>query len=1047
MALATLVILEQQKTRLADSLLQSLFAPESPTSTNPYMSTTAAIDRPAGAAREGTGLSSGEAQPLSKMRSSIACVRCRRSKVKCVNNGVGTTCRACQNSRRDCAYPAPLPSYSKRRDYEVSERSEGVALDLERRVRPRKTAPTSEPQGTLNVQDGPRPSEALDPRLLTPAVWSELFEVFQLHYSTDLPFLHPPTFLKPLRQAAVQQAGVKSVPVSSATARPLGSDAFLLSFLALTSRFHPRIVAHHSPPSADRLPSPSTASEHYATAALERLYSDYSNVDGVDFEQLQANLMLGLHEWGMCRGAKAWVRIGSAIRAAQALGLQYETALDDQPMSRSAAFICKTGRTSATATPSRRIYTPAANEVDCIQREIRRRTFWSCFIMDRHLSSGKYRPQSLHAKDVRIQLPASEQSFLFGEKVYTPLLGEGEAAVVRRASVQTESAVRGTSDEQGRFEIGADEGLVSRYTRIIEIYGSVVRWLCAGGRRQALPYLFALSRSTLTCICRIDRYSPWDQRSEWYELVRVCNDFEAALPRQHTLTPQNVQAYISMKTSTTYTLVHTVHLLCQILLHREYLPLVAMQCSKPEGPLDEPLFPPDKFDVPPNFWEDSAKECFGAARRVMDLLSTCQEWSASVETPIVGFTFYVVAFVGVYRGNFPWMDPDDAFDNKSTSMKRESVCFSFGEKYSLTLKAVACIRQMRPRLRMARGWNDTILRLNKYFRKVKSDYLGIVRANDSTTSGNASLSTLALRLGERNADAVDESKILERGLNDIEGDEDLDVNMVDTMETRVRPSDAVYDDSSTGMSDNSDDSDQAAVASGKPSRPDGPWNAINNAALSQPPSASDLMTKGPFRTYESYQQTSNPRPYQPTSASPHDDSKPNHTQHEISAQAGPPPDVNPSAERKMSMASAQQSQPNDPAHSTYASRTPQHQSPYRLPSLSQACSNAGTSESLPPLAANPHAAPRMQAQAYPSPSRDGVGSMQSTPVEQHSEPIQASNIATSKEAWVDAVVTDLTADDLAAFVDGSDIEKWVSTAAANGLRGGWLTAVWKELAD
>lgn len=42
-----------------------------------------------------------------RMRSSIACARCRRSKVKCVNSGVGTQCRACETTGRECTYPVP----------------------------------------------------------------------------------------------------------------------------------------------------------------------------------------------------------------------------------------------------------------------------------------------------------------------------------------------------------------------------------------------------------------------------------------------------------------------------------------------------------------------------------------------------------------------------------------------------------------------------------------------------------------------------------------------------------------------------------------------------------------------------------------------------------------------------------------------------------------------------------------------------------------------------------------------------------------------------
>ncbi|KAK3058391.1 hypothetical protein LTR53_020441, partial [Teratosphaeriaceae sp. CCFEE 6253] len=100
--------------------------------------------------------------------------------------------------------------------------------------------------------------------------------------------------------------------------------------------------------------------------------------------------------------------------------------------------------------------------------------------MDRYLSSGKYRPQMLHAHELRIQLPASERSFLFAEKVRTLMLGEENRAVAGRAEVQNHrhaSVMLGTSEtpersttwsprdqkdndeESGRLEVGADEGL------------------------------------------------------------------------------------------------------------------------------------------------------------------------------------------------------------------------------------------------------------------------------------------------------------------------------------------------------------------------------------------------------------------------------------------------------------------------------------------------------------------------------------------------------------------------------------------------------------
>ena len=125
--------------------------------------------------------------------------------------------------------------------------------------------------------------------------------------------------------------------------------------------------------------------------------------------------------------------------------------------------------------------------------------------MDRYLSSGKYRPQMLQVKDLRIQLPASEESFLFGAKVQTLMLGEDEGKVLRmevqnhrQASVMLGTgtpepkdeftspksmAMPDADDSSVRIECGTDEGLVSKYIKILEVYGRIIRWSCAGGRR------------------------------------------------------------------------------------------------------------------------------------------------------------------------------------------------------------------------------------------------------------------------------------------------------------------------------------------------------------------------------------------------------------------------------------------------------------------------------------------------------------------------------------------------------------------------------------
>jgi hypothetical protein len=136
--------------------------------------------------------------------------------------------------------------------------------------------------------------------------------------------------------------------------------------------------------------------------------------------------------------------------------------------------------------------------------------------MDRYLSSGKYRPQMLFAPLLRTQLPASDRSFAFGEKVRTLMLNDLDGNGVNRAEVQshrqamlntghqTEAAdvlspnsMQDSETDKGRLQAGVDEGLLSRYIKILEIYGKVVQWSCAGGRRYAALSLTLPKRSLI----------------------------------------------------------------------------------------------------------------------------------------------------------------------------------------------------------------------------------------------------------------------------------------------------------------------------------------------------------------------------------------------------------------------------------------------------------------------------------------------------------------------------------------------------------------------
>ena len=149
-----------------------------------------------------------------------------------------------------------------------------------------------------------------------------------------------------------------------------------------------------------------------------------------------------------------------------------------------------------------------------------------------------------------------------------------------------------------------------------------------------------------------ERFPPWDPQSQRYQLHKKLETFRERLPRDLALTQANLSAHLSAGPPTPYILLHTTLLLCGIILHRDYIPFLPLRCTKPQGPLDPPLFPTNQFQTPPDWWEQSAKELFRSARDLINLLQTCKEWNVLVVTPLVGFAVYTAAFVGKWR-NFP----------------------------------------------------------------------------------------------------------------------------------------------------------------------------------------------------------------------------------------------------------------------------------------------------------------------------------------------------------------------------------------------------------
>jgi hypothetical protein len=418
-------------------------------------------------------------------------------------------------------------------------------------------------------------------------------------------------------------------------------------------------VAYHSQPAKPN--KPLDASEYYATALKTAFGPTGAHLTNPSIDGIQALLMLGLYEWGQTRGLSAWVYVGIAMRLAQSMGLAYEDDSDNH-----------------TFKPSVSRKTISNVRENAIEKEVRRRTLWSCFVMDRMLSAGKYRPTMISSQKLKVQLPCSDDQFLFVRDVPTGFLDDSPWPPLADETVN-------------------DDGVLSRYIRLVEIFGRFSEYSYAGGRRtEDLP--------------------PWDSSTRFFQLRQELDNFHSALPSNLTFTEANLSAHIEKRNATTYASMHTLYSLCLIMLHREYIPFIPLRCERPQGPLDEPTFPESQYPSPEGFWEESAQAIFKAARDIVDIVRTCQDNNALPESPQIGFAVWQAAFVCVYAVHFDHMDTGEYLHQGSGQINEDYRTKGYA---GLTVKILG---EMVPRLKMVKGYLKTIGKMHDYFSNVKIEF-------------------------------------------------------------------------------------------------------------------------------------------------------------------------------------------------------------------------------------------------------------------------------------------------------------------------------------
>ncbi|KAI1123764.1 fungal-specific transcription factor domain-containing protein [Nemania abortiva] len=594
------------------------------------------------------------------MRSSIACTRCRKSKIKCENTNGTSPCDSCIKTGNECIFKLPDPVPPKRSDPPVAVKQErDGGPDRKRLKRIDDISKGDSQKVTALVED------VLSASFLTEDLWEQVLDLYKLHFAPELPFLHLPTMKEKLgRRSKASNAEYNA-----------GSNLVLLGVLTLTARFHPDLVRYTAHICSNQSgnartrplqsqPDPSAASEYYADV-LAMALGPLRTTMTASVDRVAALLMLGLYEWSQTQpktgGMTAWTYIGNAIRMAQFLGLGFEDARE-------------LGNARLKAIDSQLKVVSHRPQL-ALQKEIRRRVMFSCFILDRMLACGKHRVSSIRGEDLNIQLPCSEQNFDLAIEVQTSRLTQLEHP-------------------------SGDDSVLSRFIQLVNLWGEISKYSSRGGRIE-------------------DKRPPWHPESDFYKLNKALETFDSSLQDTFTFSRSNYFKHENHLASSTFVLLHMLRFVCLIMLHREYVPFVPIRCRGPEGPLDQPTF--TKEETPAGFWRTSAEQLFKAARGIVDLIEICQRKDKLPQSTIVLFAIWTAAFVGLYGAHFPQMDTEKHMLNFDFEDLREDGLQDVF-KHGPTALTFQTLLKMSTGQKMASTYVDILHGMNDYFDTIKQDY-------------------------------------------------------------------------------------------------------------------------------------------------------------------------------------------------------------------------------------------------------------------------------------------------------------------------------------
>lgn len=529
-----------------------------------------------------------------RKRLPLACIACRRKKIRC--SGEKPACKHCLRSRIPCVYKvttrkaAPRTDYMAMLDKRLKRMEDRVVKLIPKESLPsisgvgrsvvKPALPGAPPKtpttkkraaeeafgneldewakskaANPDMPAGSNSKESDETRLMTEGAESlpsrdiqeHLAEVyFDFVYGQSYPLLHKPTFMKKLARGGLP-------PV------------LILAICAISARFstHPQLRTEPAFLRGDK----------WAERAREIALKRY---DTPNITILIVYLLLGLHEFGTCQGGRSWMFGGMAQRMAYALQLHKELEYD-----------------------------PAVSEADrkplsITDREIRRRTMWSCFLMDRFNSSGTDRPLFVNEQYIEVQLPVKENLFI--KEIQAP-------------TENLDGNVPNPVSPDSGLPANARENMgVSAYTiRLICIWGKIVKYMNLGGKER-------------------EKETMWSPKSTFLTIRKEARDFKDSLPEMLLYNSQNLKSHAVGKTANHFLYLHILYQQIMLFMHRFAFPTRAD--SRPPK------------DVPRDFLTESARIALDAANQISILINEAMDYN--VVAPFAGYSAFFSSTVHVH---------------------------------------------------------------------------------------------------------------------------------------------------------------------------------------------------------------------------------------------------------------------------------------------------------------------------------------------------------------------------------------------------------------